>query len=271
MKRYLAFVLALVAMSACFISCDEENFVITPTKGCGRTDLSYEVWCDCTQSDDSHSVSWLFLRPDGSFAKYDCKMQLNRSTLSPENETDSVTGTWTRRDKDVILDVTLSNGHTESYTLNYDVIDGRCMLINIEEDSELIFEHVVARNDTRGNNDIWSEAIAVYKTHEDFEEQVAQATVLVLSYVSSAAPMNLLNLALPADTDLADLLAKLPKNSTELKEIQKALTHIISELLPEGTHLPENIKVEELLQQVDVEVLETLFRSIMAHLYTQEA
>jgi hypothetical protein len=271
MKRYLAFVLALLAMSTCFISCDEENFVITPTKGCGRTDLSYEVWCDCTQSDDSHSVSWLFLRPDGTFAKYDCKMQLNRSTLSPENETDSVTGVWTKRDKDVILDVKLANGSSENYTLNYDVVDGRCMLINIEDDSEFLFEHVVAKSDTRGNCDIWTEAIAVFKTKEAFEEQIQQATVLVLSYVSSAAPMNLLNIDLPADAELDDILAMLPTDGTELKEIQKVITRIISELLPEGTHLPENLKFDELLQQVDVEVLETLFRSIMAHNFGKNA
>ena len=46
MKRLFAIVVAMMAMTVFFTSCDEENFVINHHVVDKTDSLTYEVWCD---------------------------------------------------------------------------------------------------------------------------------------------------------------------------------------------------------------------------------
>jgi hypothetical protein len=270
MKRFSAFVFALSAMATCFTSCDEENFVITPTNGCSKQ-LNYEVWCDCAQVNDDRAVSWLFLRKDGTFAKYDCKMQVNRNTLTPKNETDSVTGYWTRHNNDVTLDIELPNGQFETYTLNYDIVDGRCMLLNIEDASELLYEAV--KDDTRTTFNVWEEVLNIYKSKGDFDEKVLEATVTVLSYVVVVSPTSVLeNIVLPESEEMEEILNQIPvANKEQLKKVRETITKIISALLLVGSDLKDQEAIKEMLRQLDPSVLNGIVRSVAAFAINQQS
>lgn len=189
MKRLFAIVVAMLAMSAFFTSCDEENFVISHTTVTNSADsLKYEVWCDQSNALTSYSIKWLIIRQNGSMQYYNCSVYKDEEG-QPACNIDPMYGSWSVKDNYMMLDFPQTETMSAStITLRYDDLDGRTVLRPIEATTDTeFFEYANASRQSSANAEMWQDIMTLFKYSRNIEDNLDIATEYVLSSALESA------------------------------------------------------------------------------------
>ena len=197
MKRIFALVVTLVAMATSFTSCDEENFKIITNIGnssssTGTEVISYDLWCDYSQATESQTVSWLFMRNDGTFSQYICSVGHDSSQdKSITCIIDSLTGYWSQLESTITLDIDVEGGRSDVLALTYDELDSDKLLFT-QNGIQHVFERVAVQN-TRSSSDVWQEVTTIFKSRQEFIIKLTLSTAAVMEHAYTTDAMDLLN------------------------------------------------------------------------------
>ncbi len=181
MKRLFAIVVAMMAMTAFFTSCDEENFVINHHVVDKTDSLTYEVWCDQSNALTTYSVKWLILRSNGSMQFYNC-------SIYKDNEGEAACriepsyGKWSLKDNYVTLEITESETlGTSTVALRYDDLDGRSVLRPVEATSDIeYFDFANSSRQATKDAEMWKDIMTLFKHSRNVEDNLDIATEYVI-------------------------------------------------------------------------------------------
>ena len=181
MKRLFAIVVAMLAMSAFFTSCDEENFVISHTSVINTADsLKYEVWCDQSNALTSYSIKWLIIRQNGTMQYDDCSIRKEEG--EPVLDIEPKYGKWSVKDNYMMLEFSEKETLPSSIlTLRYDDLDGRTVLRPVEATSETeYFEYANSSRQSSANSEMWQDIMTLFKYSRNIEDNLDIATEYVI-------------------------------------------------------------------------------------------
>lgn len=181
MKRLFAIVVAMLAMSAFFTSCDEENFVISHKTVINTADsLKYEVWCDQSNALTSYSIKWLIIRQNGTMQYYDCSIRKEEG--EPVCDIEPKYGKWSVKDNYMMLEFAGKEAlPTSTLSLRYDDLDGRTVLRPVEATSETdFFEYANSARQSSANSELWQDVMTLFKYSKNIEDNLDIATEYVI-------------------------------------------------------------------------------------------
>ena len=182
MKRLFAIVVAMLAMTAFFTSCDEENFVINHHVVDKTDSLSYEVWCDQSNALTTNSIKWLILRSNGSMQLYNCAIEKDGEG-NPVCNIEPANGKWSLKDNYVTLEITENDTEsTYSVALRYDDLDGRSVLRPVEATSDKeYFEYANSSRQCSKDAEMWKDVMTLFKYSRNVEDNLDMATEYVIN------------------------------------------------------------------------------------------
>lgn len=218
MKRILALGIALIAITLSFSSCDEENFQITQKRGNAGTS-AFDLWCDYNDVVTSHNIEWLMMNDDGTFVLYKCLLSSNGTEQnSVQCEIDSAVGTWIAQEEIITLDIQQEDA-ANPIIKTYNMAEDNTLLKAAEQGDDQEFELIISKDQEVSRSDLSGQILTIFKNKQSKDQQLLQATTLILSENSNEQSQALI------EEKLAEL------NEADLTEEEKqALIEIIEEL-----------------------------------------